>query len=146
MICTQRIDTRGRILLIILGEPVAKPRMTQRDKWKQRPDVMRYRAWCDFVRIVAGKIPDANLVEAVNWTAWFKLPASWSRKARAAAIETPHRQRPDKDNLDKGVLDTLWKEDAAIYRGSQAKYWGEEPRIEIEIVLSQEQEAQDAVL
>ena len=27
--------------------PIGKPRMTRADKWKQRPAVMRYRAFCD---------------------------------------------------------------------------------------------------
>lgn len=26
--------------------PIGKPRMTRADKWKQRPAVMRYRAFC----------------------------------------------------------------------------------------------------
>ena len=30
--------------------PVSKPRMTQRDKWKKRPCVLRYRAYCDALR------------------------------------------------------------------------------------------------
>lgn len=31
--------------------PIGKPRMTRADKWKQRPAVMRYRAFCDEVRL-----------------------------------------------------------------------------------------------
>lgn len=31
--------------------PIGKPRMTRADKWKKRPAVMRYRAFCDEARL-----------------------------------------------------------------------------------------------
>ena len=39
-----------------------------------------------------------------------------------------HTQKPDKDNLEKAVMDALtgigiWKDDCQIYGGTTAKYW-----------------------
>jgi len=96
----------GQIRIVIPGPPPGKPRMTQRDKWAKRPEVVRYRDWCDLVRATAGKdVPDASLVRELNWTAYFEPPQSWSMKTRAAVIGTCHRQKPDRDNIDKAILD-----------------------------------------
>lgn len=36
--------------IILDIEPVAKPRMTKKDKWAKRPCVMKYRAYKDMLR------------------------------------------------------------------------------------------------
>ncbi len=38
--------------------PMGKPRMTRADKWKQREVVMRYRAFCDEVRLKNVAMPE----------------------------------------------------------------------------------------
>ncbi len=38
--------------------PMGKPRMTRADKWKQREVVMRYRAFCDEVRLKSVTMPE----------------------------------------------------------------------------------------
>jgi Holliday junction resolvase RusA-like endonuclease len=129
----RRIDLPGLILLTIPGTPMGKPRMTQRDKWKGRDCVLRYHAWADQVRAIAGKMPEAEQVAALNWVAFFEPPKSWSKKRREAAYGTPHRAKPDRDNLDKMCLDILWKNDSAIYKGTIEKLWSKEARIEIHI-------------
>jgi Holliday junction resolvase RusA-like endonuclease len=122
------------IHFIIPGEPVGKPRMTQRDKWKQRPCVMKYRQWADAAREYAGKIPDG--VVRLDWKAVFSPPASWSKKKRAAVMGMPHRSRPDRDNIDKAVLDALFKQDSGIASGFINKVWGDVPRLEVWIEVS----------
>ncbi|MBC8923069.1 RusA family crossover junction endodeoxyribonuclease, partial [Escherichia coli] len=37
--------------------PLGKPRMTRADKWKQRPPVLRYRVFCDEVRLSGITLP-----------------------------------------------------------------------------------------
>jgi Holliday junction resolvase RusA-like endonuclease len=50
---------------------------------------------------------------------------------------TPHTQKPDKDNLEKAVMDALtsigiWKDDCQVYDGRTAKYWsGDKSGVEI---------------
>lgn len=36
----------------------------------------------------------------------------------------PMTHTPDKDNLEKAVLDALFDEDSAIWDGRATKYWG----------------------
>lgn len=122
----------SHLLFTVVGEPVAAPRMTRADKWKQRPCVLRYRAWKDLIRATAGEIPPAEQVIELSWCAVFSPPASWSKKKRAAAIGTFHRSKPDRDNLDKAVLDALYPDgDAAIAFGTIRKEWGLAERLDV---------------
>ena len=45
--------------------PVSKPRMTQSDKWKQRPTVLKYRQFKDDMRLHASQLQ--NNVDDVVW-------------------------------------------------------------------------------
>lgn len=125
----------GSLLTIVVpGPPIGKPRMTQRDKWRQRPAVMRYRAWADRVRAIAGVLPPAERVLSLSWTAYFEPPKSWPKKRRLAAIGTKHRVKPDSSNISKGIEDILWPAgDSALADGSYAKRWDWDARLEIRI-------------
>ena len=116
--------------------PMGAPRMTQRDKWQKRDSVVRYRAFKDAIRATFGLWPSvtASSVESLSWIAYFEPPASWPKKKRAAAIGTLHRAKPDRDNIDKAVLDALFVEDSSIASGTIEKRWSEWARIEIVIV------------
>jgi len=128
----------GTMRIVVPGTPIGKPRQTRRDKWKKRPCVVRYRQWCDRVRATLGNPPEAARVLAVNWTAYFEPPVSWPKKKRLAAIGTLHRERPDKDNVEKAIFDCLWPEcDSAIADGRGTKRWDWTARLEIEITQRQ---------
>ena len=118
-------------------KPIGKPRMTRRDKWAKRPCVVRYREWADELRAEVtrqiGQLPEPEDIVDVSWTAEFEPPPSWSKKKRAAHIGELHRQKPDRDNIDKAVLDTLWEEDSGIAAGTLRKVWSTESRITITI-------------
>lgn len=133
---TQRRTADGRIVITVPGPPLGKPRQTQSDKWNKRPAVMRYRCWSDLARLCAGRLPDPADVARLDWVAYFTPPASWSKAKRAEAIGQIHRAKPDRDNIDKAVLDSLFKEDSGIGVGSIAKYWAAEARLEIVIALN----------
>ena len=123
---------------IIEAEPMGAPRMTQSDKWKKRPCVMRYRDWKDKAREAAGDLPPSESILCLNWLAVFSPPASWSKKKRAAAMGTLHRAKPDIDNICKAVLDSLFDEDKHIAACGVKKVWGEIERLEVEIVYVEE--------
>jgi len=106
--------------------PVPKPRMTQRDKWKQRPCVMEYRAFKDKLRFAKLVLPESFCV-----TFFMPMPASWSQKKKAAMEGKPHKGRPDLDNLTKGLLDFL-PEDSHVWRIHGQKVWAYEGAILIE--------------
>ncbi|QSW33791.1 MULTISPECIES: RusA family crossover junction endodeoxyribonuclease [Leclercia] len=101
--------------------PMGKPRMTRADKWKKRPEVLRYRAFCDHVRLLGVKLPEANS----HVTFILPMPKSWSKKKRAEMNGKPHQSKPDKDNLEKALLDALFEDDAHIWDSRVTKLWGE---------------------
>lgn len=124
------------ITFTIHGDPIGAPRMTRRDKWKQRPCVLRYRDWKDKARKAAGALPPTNEIESLSWVAYFSPPVSWSKKKRDAAIGTAHRQKPDRDNIDKAILDALFDEDSGIAKGTIEKRWDIAERLEVTITTT----------
>jgi hypothetical protein len=131
--------------------------MTQKDKWDKRACVIKYREWCDGVRHILFEqqivLPDPYDVEDLSWTAYLLPPVSrhtgyrFSKKTgkqvrtykkmtkdeRDALIGELHRVKPDRDNIDKAVLDCLFKEDSGIAQGTLRKEYSWEPRLEIVI-------------
>jgi Holliday junction resolvase RusA-like endonuclease len=123
------IPTSKRI--IVLGEPVAKPRQTRSDKWKERPCVVRYREWADRARAAAGAIPQT--AQHADIVIYLPIPQSLSAKKRRAIAGMPHTVKPDIDNLVKSSLDALLKRDQGIHEIRAKKRWEDAggPRVEI---------------
>ena len=101
--------------------PLGKPRMTRADKWKKRPEVLRYRAFCDEVRLNNVSLPESGY----HVIFVLPMPPSWSKKKRSLIDGKPHQQKPDKDNLEKALLDAIFGEDSHIWDGRVTKIWGE---------------------
>lgn len=102
--------------MIFERDPVPKPRMTQRDKWKRRPVVLAYRDYCDDIRalaMAAGWEPSGALYLRFV----VAMPSSWPKYKKEALAGEPHQERPDIDNYVKAFLDafgedkTVWKLD-----------------------------------
>lgn len=133
----KKLGTATRESFVVNVVPMGKPRQTRRDVWKKRGCVLRYRAFADELREACGitaKLERAPL--AVNWFAYLPMPASWSKRKQQEMAGTPHRQKPDRDNIDKAVLDALFLEDSAVAMGRINKFWddGRGPRIELEVI------------
>lgn len=105
--------------------PMGKPRMTRADKWKKRPEVMRYRAFCDEVRLRHVALPESG----AHVTFVLPMPASWSKKKRQQNNGQPHRAKPDCDNMLKALMDALYDDDAHIWDCHITKVWGEAGQI-----------------
>lgn len=105
--------------------PVPKPRMTQRDKWVKRPPVLRYRAFAEECRLRGVTLPECGY----HVTFVLPMPASWSTKKRAAMNGKPHQQKPDKDNLEKALLDAVFQDDCRVWDGRVTKIWGQAGQI-----------------
>lgn len=101
--------------------PMGKPRMTRADKWKKRPEVMRYRAFCDEVRLRGVALPESD----AHVTFVLPMPASWSKKKRQQYNGQPHQAKPDCDNMLKALMDALYEDDAHIWHCRITKVWGE---------------------
>lgn len=110
--------------------PVAKPRMTQSDRWKERRVVSKYRSYCDELNLKA-RIQKFHLSNELEILFYLPMPKSWSRKKREEKNGFPHDEKPDIDNLIKGFIDAFKEEDKTIYSVRAIKYWGEEGRIEV---------------
>jgi len=106
-------------------EPKAKPRMTKQDKWMQRPIVVDYRAY-------ANKLLSFGLKSAFNELTidfYLSMPKSWSKKKKREMEGQPHQQTPDIDNLIKGFMDALLKQDCHVWSVNARKFWGYEGNI-----------------
>ena len=109
--------------------PVAKPRMTQCDKWKLRPGVARYFDFKDQCRLYQVYLPPFGATVRFE----MPMPRSWSLKKKNEMAGRPHQQVPDLDNLIKGLADAVYKDDSKIwhYHGL-SKVWSWSPAIVIE--------------
>ena len=99
--------------------PVAKPRMTQRDKWARRPAVLRYRAYKDELRLAKVVLPPFAHVVFV-----LPMPKSWHENQKIICDGMSHTNKPDVDNLHKGLLDALYGEDCTVWDARITKIWG----------------------
>ena len=108
--------------------PVSAPRQNRSDRWRKRPIVLRYRAYSDALRQACLK-EKFVLGEAIYMEFHFPMAKSWSQKKRDKMLGTPHRQRPDTDNVVKGIQDSLLPEDCKVWHIEAKKFWSEEGRI-----------------
>lgn len=109
--------------------PVGKPRMTQRDRWKQpkRPAVQRYHAMKDEVRLRGVSVPEGGGSLIFH----MPMPESWSARRKCKMAGQPHQQRPDLDNLVKAVLDSIYDDDAVVHDLRVQKVWSYDGAIEV---------------
>lgn len=107
--------------------PVPKPRMTRSDRWKKRDCVMRYWAYKDEVRLKKVAVNNGDKITFI-----LPMPKSWSAVKKAKMKGMPHQQTPDKDNLEKALLDAIYGQDKHIYDTSSKKFWGYEGMIIVE--------------
>lgn len=101
--------------------PVPKPRMTRRDKWMERECVMRYRAFADECRLRNVRLTESGY----HVICVMPMPASWSQRKRSEMRGNPHQQKPDKDNLEKALLDAIYDDDSHVWDGRLTKIWGD---------------------
>ena len=101
-------------------DPIGKPRMTQRDRWKQRPVVLKYHSFCDILRLYSAPF---QKTESLTMIFEVPMPKTWSKKKKIQMEGKPHQSKPDIDNLVKAVLDAFFEEDKQIYRIKAAKFW-----------------------
>jgi len=117
--------------------PVSKPRQTQRDRWKERPVVKKYRNFCDELRLLLPlpmRRPLLNeAIHEVHLTFNIPMPESWSKKKKTEMVMRPHQQKPDIDNLLKAWMDCLYRNDAVIWRVSMEKRWSVKGSIEVRL-------------
>jgi len=113
------------------GTPVAKPRMTQADRWKKRPVVEKYWRFKDAI-VATAKQQDFKLGAAYKVTFVMPLPKSMSMKQKRLRHNKPHMIRPDLDNMLKSLNDCLMEEDSSVHYITCKKIWGASGKIIVE--------------
>lgn len=111
-------------MLVIPVTPIGKPRMSRSDKWKRRDCVTRYWEFGDRLREYVTEIPFPCLIIFV-----FPMPTAWSKKKKELMRGQPHQQKPDIDNCEKAILDSIYKDDAHVWNVHHIKIWGDEGKI-----------------
>jgi Holliday junction resolvase RusA-like endonuclease len=112
--------------------PMGKPRMTQRDVWKKRDVVVRYRDFCDELNL---RLPRYELPAELTISFGLPMPKSWSAKKRETMRMMPHDGKPDIDNLLKAFMDAFKTEDKHVYKVIATKYWSESGFISLPDVI-----------
>ena len=112
--------------------PVGKPRMTQKGLWK--PVVKRYYYNVETFKLWAKDVPRKD-VSVVSWIAYFPFPKSYTNSKRDSLRGQPHQLKPDRDNIDKFILDSLFSSDQRIHAGLTAKYWDDGKGARIELLV-----------
>lgn len=62
------------------------------------------------------------------------MPGSWSKEKKKALAGQIMRQKPDKDNVEKALVDALFDKDERLSMNSGVQFWAlesEEPRVEV---------------
>jgi len=111
-------------------EPIGKPRLTQRDKWANRPCVTRYWEFKDAINLICNS-KNFKLADRFSIVFHVKMSKSWSKKKRAEKLGTEHDQKPDIDNMLKAVMDSLLDDDSKVCAVNMEKYWAEKGYVEI---------------
>lgn len=113
--------------------PMAKPRMTRRDKFDTRPIVQKYWAFKADCQLKRVEIPQPCKI-----IFWVPMPPSWSKKKRVELLYAPHTQTPDLDNYLKGIMDAVFQDDKHIWSVHAIKRWAEKGGITITRLLIRE--------
>lgn len=122
----------------IIGKPIGAVRQTKADAWKKRPSVLRYREWCDIAR-KACTGDSTKKLDATKYLGFYAfshspMPESWSQKKKEEMQGQLMRQKPDADNVEKAVSDSLFDKDENLVIMQCVQYWcmqDEEPRVDV---------------
>lgn len=109
-------------------DPMGAPRQTQSDRWRKRPVIVRYHEYRDEIRQIA---IGYDACENFALKFFIAMPASWSKKKRNEMHGKPHTQKPDIDNLIKGVLDSILPNDQQVHTIAARKLWSVQGGIEV---------------
>ena len=103
-----------RFRFVVEGSPVPKPRMTQRDQWEKRPEVIRYREYADAVRAAcidakrSMGLPDSFLFDgSVAVQAIFGRDYTLVQIEEVVGRVIRPKGRGDLDNYGKSMIEGL---------------------------------------
>lgn len=130
-------------------KPIGAVRTNHNGHWKKA--AQNYHAWMNELRLYM-KVQKFYMPES-NFSIFFYIPVSksWSKKDKLEMIGKPHQQKPDKDNLEKAVMDTYFykpeqrktnlinddeRDDCCVWSTKEiAKFWCAEGDQRIEVFV-----------
>lgn len=83
--------------------------------------VQRYRAFRDEVGLYIKELPE-DFFHAVFL---ISMPPSWSERKKRDKAGWPHKGTPDKDNLEKALVDAVYRgrDDSHVWNTASTKLW-----------------------
>lgn len=108
---------------------MAKIRGRRRTNAKEAKRVPLLSRWLTYSDEVKYRRIELNLDRFYHVIFVLPMARSWSLVKRGEHLYHKHQNRPDKDNLEKGLLDILHGEDCGAWDGRVTKVWGELPFI-----------------
>jgi len=110
-------------------QPKPAPRITHQGRFTK--SAKAYYSYKDYLKLFCNA-NDFIISEKVKITFFIPIGKSISKKETALRLGKPHKQRPDLDNLVKGIWDALATEDGFIHTLQCSKVWSLEGKIVIE--------------
>lgn len=127
------------------GNPVAKgrPRFATRGKsviaYTPKSTKTAETSVTEYAKYHMGLAKPLSGPVAVDITFYMPIPQSKSKAARERLNGSWHISKPDKDNLEKLLLDALngivWVDDSQVCQSASRKIYSLEPRTEITITI-----------
>lgn len=129
-------------IIVFEIDPIGAPRLTRRDaiftdpnhidpKKRQRPAVTRYWIYKRQLEAIAVGSKFTMPESHFHIFCYMEMPQSWNKKKKQESVGYPHKQRPDSDNILKGIQDALCSEDSYIWDVRITKIWAWKGSIEI---------------
>lgn len=133
---------------IVRGKPVPQPRQRHRisggkntkqfvQNYTPKDHPVQY--WKKQIQQAAAlaNIAFQHIDSPVKINLYFFMPIPKSLQKKVNEFD-PHIKKPDKDNLEKAVLDALtdigvWRDDSLVYHSTVSKVYSMEPGVQIEI-------------
>ena len=106
----------------IVGDMVGAVRTVRSDAWKPNPAIDRYHLWRDQIRLATPKSM-TRFPDRIKMLIMVPMPENWSEKKKAFLCGRGHCQKPDIDNIVKGVLDAMFESDQMISGVDAIAWW-----------------------
>ena len=129
-----RVLTGKEIIKVFDIVPFPAPRMTKSDKWKTNPNhpdplkrqrvpVTKYFAFKNKIQSLLGN-EKIGLSDEINLIFVLPMADSWSKRKKILMNKTPHKHKPDWDNLAKAFCDSFGIDDSHVWNARISKFWG----------------------
>ena len=109
--------------LFVEGQPKAQPR-PRKGKYGNFYNPSTADGWKETIQVAFLM----NRKPMITGPVYLNIDFLFHKAKRLSGKIIPHTVKPDKDNLEKAVMDALtgiqiWKDDCQVYSGKVSKYW-----------------------